>query len=298
MGKRRLVAGAWVMAGCFAIVAMTANAEVDFTGSFGAGHDHYVPPLSNPLFNETPYITTEARPIFFYQDIPDQFLTGGGDIKVTALELRVALSDRFGIIASKDGYAEIDFKRGLPDESGFANVSIGGKYAVVSRPEDNFIVTVGAEYEVPVGTLETAGIDLQGEGDGFIDVFVSAARRFGRLGLQGNVGVNLALDSDHDTSMMHISGHADYRYDRFYPLVEINAFVPVRDGDRLPFDFEGVDLVNFGSTSPETIVTAAVGGRYEVNKNLILGAGYEKTVTKREDILDYRIYFDAQWLVR
>ena len=297
MRKRGVGALALTMAS-FSSFVVPAWAEIDLTGSFGAGHGHYVPPLSNPLFNETPYITTEARPIFFYQDIPNQFLTGGGDIRVTALELRVALSDRFGIIASKDGYADIDFKGGLPDESGFANISIGGKYAVISRPEDNYIVTVGAEYEIPIGNLDTAGINLQGEGDGFVDLFVSAARRFGRWGLQGNVGVNLAIDDDHDSSMMHVSGHADYSYGRFSPLVEVNAFIPVKDGDRLPVDFEGVDLVNFGSTSPETIVTAAVGGRYEVNKHLILGAGYEKTITNREDILDYRVYVDAQWLFR
>ncbi len=282
--------------------AMTCSplawAEFDFSGSFGAGHQTYVPPLSNPLFNETPYITTEARPIYFYQAIPDGFLTGGGEIRVTALELRLALSERFGLIASKDGYADVDFRRTLPDETGFANISIGGKYALISDPVERMIVTVGAEYEVPIGNLRTGGISLQGDGDGFLDLFVSAARRLGNLGLEGNIGVNLAIDDDHDTSMLHVSGHADYGIGWFYPLVEINAFVPVRDGNRTPVDFEGIDLVNFGATDANTVVTAAFGGRFDVNPHLVLGVGYERTIGQHEDLMDYRFYVDAQWLVR
>lgn len=38
---------------------------LDLNGSLGEGrHSRYVPPLTNPVFNETPYITTEARGIF------------------------------------------------------------------------------------------------------------------------------------------------------------------------------------------------------------------------------------------
>jgi hypothetical protein len=72
---------------------------LDLEGSFGEGrHSRYVPPLSNPLFNETPYITTEVRAIYFHQEIPDGFVTNGGDIDLVAVELRVALTDRLGFI--------------------------------------------------------------------------------------------------------------------------------------------------------------------------------------------------------
>src|SRR3546814_8989847 len=37
---------------------------LDLNGSLGEGrHSRYVPPLTNPVFNETPYITTEVRAI-------------------------------------------------------------------------------------------------------------------------------------------------------------------------------------------------------------------------------------------
>ena len=94
------------------------------TGADEGRHWRYVAPLSNPLFNETPYITTELRPIYFHQTIPDDFLTQGGDIDVVAIQARLALTDRLGIIASKDGYADIDFDSVLPDEDGFANISV------------------------------------------------------------------------------------------------------------------------------------------------------------------------------
>jgi len=121
----RLVAlslGAFVL--LFAGTAAADQFAFNLRGSL-AQHDRYVPPLANPLFNETPYITTEIRPIYFHNELPDDFLTGGGDITVVAAEIRVALTERLGIIASKDGYADADFDAVLDDENGFANVSLG-----------------------------------------------------------------------------------------------------------------------------------------------------------------------------
>ena len=45
--------------------ALSAESMFDFKGSLGEGrHTRYVPPLVNPLFNETPYITTGLRPAY------------------------------------------------------------------------------------------------------------------------------------------------------------------------------------------------------------------------------------------
>ncbi len=188
----------------FAGTATSEEFKLDFKGSLAPGkHTRYVPPLANPLFNETPYITTEVRALFLYNDIPDSFLTGGGEIVLGAVEVRVALTERLGFIASKDGYADLDFDAVLPDEEGFVNISLGFKYAVHSDPADQSILTIGVEYEPPSGNIETAGIDLQGRGDGFLDLFVTGAKAWDKFGLQGSVGVNLAIDDDHDSSMIH-----------------------------------------------------------------------------------------------
>ena len=38
--------------------------------------------------------------------------------------------------------------------------------------------------------------------------------------------------------------------------------------------------------------TATVGARYRVSDNIQIGAGHEKSMGGREDILDWRAYFD------
>ena len=277
------------------VPAMADGFALDFHGSLGeaGGHTRYVPPLANPLLNETPYITTELRAIYFHQEIPGTFVSAG-NIDLVAAEVRVALTDRLGFIASKDGYADIDFDEILEDESGFANISLGFKYAVVSDPAEDLIVTVGVEYEPPSGNLETLGISLQGHGDGLLDIFATGAKAFGQLGLQASIGANLAIDPDKDSSMLHYSAHADYEVlPNFFPMVEINGFTTIDESKRTVGDFEGIDLVNFGSTESGTVVTLAGGFRFRAFDNLIIGAGIESPITSREDIMEYRAYFDA-----
>jgi len=266
----------------------------DLHGSLGSGRfQRYVAPLANPLFNETPYITTELRPIYFYQKIPDDFLSNGGDIKVVAAEVRIALTERLGFIASKDGYADIHFDSVLPDESGFANISLGLKYAFINDPQSETILTAGAEYEPPTGNLQTAGISLQGKGDGFMDLFVTGATAFNGMGIQGSTGVNLALDKDHDSSLLHYSLHLDYEVvPDFFPLVEFNGFTTIDKGKRTPINNEGIDLVNFGALDSGTVVTGTVGARYRANDYVQIGIGYEQPLGGRKDIMDWRSYFD------
>ncbi|MBV1878672.1 MAG: hypothetical protein KUG79_13590 [Pseudomonadales bacterium] len=276
------------------LISPVLLAEVDFSGSLVEGkYNRYIPAISNPLFNETPLMTTEVRPILLLNKIPDDFVTGGGNIKIVAAEIRVALNDRWGIIATKDGYADIDFEGVLPDESGAVNVSLGIKYAAYFNRQTHSIVTLGLEYEPPVGALESGGIDLQGQGDGFLDLFVSGATFKGRWGWQGNIGYNKALDSDHDSSMLHVSGHVNYQVNQFfYPVLELNVFSVVQDGDRFPFDFEGIDLVNFGSTNAGTVTTMAIGARFIITDHVRLGLAFEAPVGSNEDIMDKRLYVD------
>lgn len=278
------------------VVSATAASAFDFNweGSHADGlHTRYVPAVSNPLFNETPYITTELRAVYLHNKIPSDFLSRGGILNVVAAELRLALNDRLGIIASKDGYVDANFKSALRDDSAFVNLSLGLKYALVSDPATDSILTIGAEYEPPTGNLRTGNIHMQGRGGGFMNLFATGARAFGKLGVQGSAGVNLALDGDNDSSMFHYSAHVDYEAaPGFYPLLEFNGFTTIDEGNRTPLDFEGVDLVNFGSTESGTVLTAAAGFRYHFNRHLQMGAAYERAVSGRKDILDERYTFD------
>ncbi|WP_282607171.1 transporter [Pelagibius sp. Alg239-R121] len=270
----------------------------DLEGSLGEGkHSRYVAPLTNPIFNETPHITTEARAFYFYHALPNDFVTGGGDVNLAALQLRVAITDRLGFIATKDGYADFDFDEVLPDESGFANVALGFKYALISRPEDETILTAGLRYEIPINDLETGGIELQGDGDGFLNPFLTGSTVYGDFGLQASVGANVALDADEDTSILHYSLHGDYElFEGFFPLVELNGFTAIDNGKRTTgalADLDGVDVLNFGSEDRDTTVTAGGGFRYRFDDNIQLGLGAETPITDKDDtIFDYRVYVD------
>lgn len=288
--------GALLVAATFQTSAAQAGwmDKLNFHGSLGeGGFDHYVPPVSNPLFNETPFITTELRALQIHNDIPEKFLTQGGNIDVYAVELRLALTDRLGIIATKDGFADADFDRVLPDTTGWVNLAFGLKYAVISRPKNGEILSVGFKYEPPSGSVNVAGIKLQGDGDGFIDIFASGAKSMGKIGLQASMGANLALDADHDSSMLHYSLHADYEVlPNFYPLIEMNGFTKIDEGNRTGIRVEGLDLINFGSIDSGTVITFAAGARYKFNDHIQLGAAYEAPMTNRKDIMDWRTTVD------
>ena len=77
--------------------------------------------------------------------IPSDFLSRGGILIVVAAEIPVALNDRLGVIASKDGYVDANFKSALRDDSAFVNLSIGLKYALLNDPATDSIFTIGAE---------------------------------------------------------------------------------------------------------------------------------------------------------
>ena len=80
-------------------------------------------------------------------------------------------------------------------------------------------------------------------------MFASGAKAWERLGIQGNVGANFALDSDNDSSIFHYSAHADYEiYENLFPILELNGITTFDNGNRTAGDFEGFDLLNFGST--------------------------------------------------
>ena len=132
-------------------------------GSMSEGKfKRYVPPLAQPYFNETPYITTEARLVYLYNEIPKGFVTGGGSINIFAAQIRLALTERLGLIATKDGYTILKFDSVLPDSDGFENISFGLKYALFQRPESEEIISFGIRYEPPTGSLSSGGINLQG----------------------------------------------------------------------------------------------------------------------------------------
>jgi hypothetical protein len=79
-------------------------------------------------------------------------VTDGGYVNVAVLQLRVALTERFGFIATEDGYADAHFHKVLDDGSGFANIAFGFKYALLDDPESESLLTVNQHgVSTPIG---------------------------------------------------------------------------------------------------------------------------------------------------
>jgi len=272
---------------------------MDLKGSLGNEQlTHYVPPVTNFIYNETPYITTELRPLFVYHRLSDDFITNGGHAEVIALQARVAITERLGFIATKDGYSWLHFDDGLDDEDGFNNIALGLKYNFLTLPESQTLLTFGTRYEIPINDLESSGIELAGDGDGWVNPFLTGATTFGKLGLQGSVGANIALDSDKDNSFMVYSLHADYEVQKdFFPLLEMNGFTAFNQADRSKGalkHLDGADYLNFGSEDRGTTITMAGGMRYRFTDNFLVGIAVEQKVTGDNDSLfGTRVTMDA-----
>jgi len=271
-------------------------------GSFGEGgfeRNRYVPAVTHFVLNETPFITTELRPLYAHHNIPSDFVTGGGNVDAVALQGRLAITDRLGLIATTDGYADVDFNNVLEDADGFLDIAFGLKYALISAPASGQILTAGLRYTAPTGTLNTGAIELTGQGYGYLNPFVTGAKTWDVVQAQGSAGVQIAL-SDDNWSYVHLGGHMNVRLTpQFFPFIEANALIPIDGGDEFPNNtpvlerLTGGDILDIGAPDPVTVATVAIGARFRMNDNVILGAAIESNVAdESKSVFDYRITTD------
>lgn len=283
-----------------ALVASPALASRDF--------DSFISPVSNFVNFEDPRATTEVRPIFMFHDIHNDFLgLGGGEAYVVAVQARLALTDRFALIATKDGYVWMRPKSEIPGavthDDGMANLAFGAKYAVLLDEALRRIVTLGLRYEVPTGdsgvlqgkVFRIAGVNQRG--DGILNPFVSAGVGAGDFQFLSYTGFRVPID-DVDSAFFDMSLHGNYQIGDFFPLIELNWIHTIADGKRLPIGVEGFDLLNLGSRNAEGkgVVTAAVGGRWRAIQasrfDVDLGTAVEFPLTERRDLFGFRLTTD------
>ncbi|MFO1020411.1 MAG: hypothetical protein U0903_06915 [Planctomycetales bacterium] len=266
-------------------------------GLFAASDDcfsDFIAPLSNPLYFENPRTVTEARLIFanhWFNDANPVFQ--GGTAQYLAMQVRAALTERLSIIATKDGYIWMNPTNGaLGDPDGWANIAAGLKYNLIRDPDAQRIVSVGTTFEIPAGTKKV----FQGNGSGEFHLFLTGGQQIGeRWHYMTASGFRLPSDFAAQSQSWYWSNHVDYALtDRLYGLVELNWFHWTGSGKTLPVNFEGVDLVNLGSTSVagNDVVTIAFGGRRKLFCASEVGAGYEVPVSPRKDIFGSRLYLD------
>ncbi|MCA8998555.1 MAG: hypothetical protein KDA80_16265, partial [Planctomycetaceae bacterium] len=251
-----------------------------------------ISPMTNPVFFEDPRTVTEARFIFLNNSIPNAL--GGGDAQLYATQLRVALSDDISIIAAKDGF--IVSQNPLLDD-GFADISVGLKANVWKDACLQRILSVGASYELPIGSTRA----LQGNGDGEFHLFATGGTEFlGNMHYVTASGFRLPANTAQESQVWYWSNHVDLQAGDtgLYLFGETNWYHWMRSGNAFPVPVEGVDLINLGAVgvAGNDIATAAFGVKYKPSCHTELGIAYEIPMTDRRDILQNRLTFD--WILR
>lgn len=274
------------------VSAVLLSSQLSFADRLG----NMASPVTNPVNFEDPRINTEARLIYMNHELDSDFITGGGDIQVYALQLRAALTDSLAFIATKDGYIDFNPDGVLEDENGFANVTPGFKYAFLQDGDAGQIGTVGLRYEIPLGSDEV----FQGEGDGFVNPFVSGAVALCETtSLIAASGLRIPVDGK-DSTFWDLDVHVDKAFETqlgtLYPSLSVNMVHVLDAGRRLDMADEGLDLISFGSTQSEgkTMVVGGVGTRLRMSEKADWGIAYQFPLTtgRGSNVTDWRVTSD------
>lgn len=272
-------------------------------------------PISNPTLFDLAVPTTNLHPIFMYHVLPDQISAGGGkvpfggDVQLYALQFEYAFTDRLSLVATKDGYVDMNFDNpAFNDSTGFANLGGGLKYAFLLDPISQTAVSGSLTMEFPTGNSDV----LQGEGKGLANMIVSGLKLVDDWQFAGGTGLQIPF-SDEQSTTGWMSGHVSYELSKwFIPMVEVNWFHVIDEGDGtgnfggqigggIPgaVEFEGGDLFNLGATNASdnrNFVSAAFGFRSRLAENVTAGFAYEIPLTNEDDsLMKERFTVDVTW---
>ena len=273
-----------LVAGAVALILSQSN-----TAQGESWKDNTIAPVTNPFYFEAAQVNTELRPVFIHHEIPSSFL-GDGDTNAYGVQARWAVNDRLALIATKGGICDLDMPAAGINETGWADLGFGLKYAAVDDEEKQLLITPGLKLELPSGS---GGI-FQNNGDGEWNVFVSAMKGFDDLHFTGSVGARIPNDNDEESSFLHWSAQVDYYTCKwFIPFIAFNSFTVLSGGDGAT-PVEGYDLINFGSAAAEGDTYSAIGFgfRSRLHDRVDLGLSYENGVGSNEGIMDERYIVD------
>jgi hypothetical protein len=277
------------------------------------GFESAIRPITNPTLFDLAVPRTQVHAVFMHQQLPDYLSTQAGNLPVDgdfnlfAVQFEYAFNERFSIVATKDGYIDFNPDDTLVESEGFANLAAGIKYALIYRPEDQFILSGIATVELPTGDSEV----WQGNGDGALNLTLTDLKMWDRLQMAGATGVHIPFDSDAESFTGFLSAHVSYEISPwFIPLVELNWYHVFEEGDgSSSFDdqpaipaianFEGGDLINFGAANSgvnEDIVTIGLGFRSRLSQATTIGFAWETPLTdEKENLMDNRFTADLIW---
>ena len=240
-----------------------------------------VRPITAPFLHEDAFITTDVRGWFLYHESGGA--QGGvdpGDIDITTVQARVAVTQNLQAIMYKNGYFNDD------NDNGWNDIGVGAKLALFQDVGSQLFISIGAGYEFSTGD------DQAFQDTDEYRLFASVNKGFSRLHL-GAMANYLASDQQSDgavgnADLLTIHLHADYYlHALFSPVVEVNGyFVQDANSSATNIDFSGVDLASINGGENNDTITYALGFEARVlDESLGLRAAYETQLNNSEDSL-------------
>jgi len=289
----------------------------DFHCSSKGRYAGFSRPMTMPYLFEHPFVTTDLQAAGIWQELPERSAFDGGYVDIVALQIRLAITDRLGFIATRDGFAWFKPDLSLVSHAkGFADMSFGFKYALIDRPDTGFILSSTLRFEPDFGDHDL----FQGQGDGVVIPGLSMGWNIADgVHLLTALGAQLPFDGERNSSYIHYNLHLDYALTpRLAPFIEMSGITYTSDGDgsttvelsggaKLSLSavqtalstgrFEGGDFANLGSEGVRgnDVITGAVGLRYRATSDLSIGVAYERPVTSRKDLLKQRVSIMATY---
>ncbi len=278
----------------------------DRSGRFEGFHK----PIVAPFLFEDPFITTNAVPYFMWHDFPEQSVFDGGSLYAAALQLRVALTDRVAIIATKDGY--VWNRNGQPlleDSQGFMNLAAGVKVRLWQDRDADRILSGVLRIEAPTGSSD----QYQGYGNGMAIPSLTGAFRTGPVRWMADFGAQIPFAGEKQSSSLFYHLYAEVEVAPWLsPFVQISGLYWIESGDgKLPIrlknggtlslgqvqgalgtgPFEGADVANLGSTQVDNLdlITAALGIHVPLSDHVTLSVAYERPFTNPKGIFQQRV---------
>jgi hypothetical protein len=258
--------------------------------------DDFISPMINFVHFEDPRTLTELRPIFVNHWVPSTIgnnIDAGGSIQLMAVQFRVALTERLSLIGVKDGYIWDNTDGALDTllDDGWASVTAGLKYNLLRNTQSGTLASVGATYELPVGSRSA----LQDVGDGEFHFFATGGQRF----LDGNAhwlsafGWRVPSDGFLQTESIHWSNHFDVKVTESLYLLTEFAWWHWTDSAEggLPLGVAGQDLFNLpaNDVTDNDLVTQNVGMKYKPSGKAEYGLAWEFPLTEFKDVIEGRL---------
>lgn len=265
-------------------------------GGFLYGEQHFKSkprPLDSPLYFESPFVNTEVRPIFMVHELPEELPTGDAHVIVAAVQARVALTEQLQFIVTEDGVSFIDTEA-FGKTEGWNDITAGLKYAFLADKDNNLMAAGGLRFQGNTGSRDV----LQGATDelsGFLTVYKGLGDRTNMI---ADVNYRFPLDHHDGNQILSWDVHFDFEAATgLFPLFELHGLHYLTNGNRLPFNFGGLDYANIGSArvAGSHVFWATFGLRWQVIDQVSLGIGYSVPLEEAEssDIMESRFILDA-----